>query len=64
MTSLWLDEKGPGSYDEILQYIETVLEQNTYVAYISVSGNGEVDLRKRLARGMLYSILHRMGVNK
>lgn len=55
---LWLSDEGSGSYDQILDYIETVLAENTYVAHYYL---GEVEGRQRLARGMLFSILHRLG---
>lgn len=56
--SLWLDDEGPGSYDEILEYIEAVLCDNTYVAH---EYKPEAERRNQLARGLLYSILHRLG---
>lgn len=58
MIALWLDDEGPGSYASILEYIEAVLADNTYVVH---EVYGEVEQRKRLAWGMLHSILHRLG---
>jgi hypothetical protein len=60
VTALWLNDEGPGSYAEIFDYIEAVLAQNTYVAH---DFRGEIEARERLARGMLYSILHRLGAH-
>lgn len=56
--ALWLDDGGPGSYTEIVKYIEAVLAGNTYVAH---EWKGEVERRNQLARGLTYSILHRLG---
>jgi hypothetical protein len=58
---LVLDAEGPGSYESILEYVEAVLRENTYVAH---EVYGEVQSRERLARGMLYSILHRLEVTR
>jgi hypothetical protein len=56
--ALWLEDEGPGSYDQIVEYIEAVLECNTYVAHDVYD---ERYRRNQLARGLAYSILHRLG---
>lgn len=61
MIPLRLDFEGQGSHAELVKYVDDVLKENTYVAWISVSAFGETELRNKLARGIVYSILHRLG---
>lgn len=59
MIDLRLDYEGPGSYENIREYIGNVLRQNTYPVH-DVYTDQEF-LIDRLSRAMLYSILHRLG---
>lgn len=58
MIALWLDDEGPGSYEQIVEYIEAVLRENTYVAHDVYE---EPYRRNQLARCLAISILHRLG---
>ncbi|MGQ3551679.1 hypothetical protein [Streptomyces rochei] len=59
---LRLDDDGPGSYDEILGYIETVIRENCEMRPDRMVTAVQEDKEKRLARVMLASILSRMDV--
>lgn len=54
---------GPGSYVSILEYVEDVLKENTYVAsrMPSAYGRPESEQRRILARSMVAYILRNLG---
>lgn len=55
---LTLPTTGSGSYVELVEYVRTVLEQNTDLKP-EYNPTGSFD---KLARGMMYSILHRLEI--
>jgi hypothetical protein len=57
-----LDSKGPGSYSEILEYIETAIRENCVMREDAMITAVTEDKETRLARAMLTSILARMDV--
>lgn len=60
---LRLDDKGPGSYESILEYIEEVIRNNTVMREDAMITAVSEDKEARLARAMLTTILSRMGVD-
>lgn len=61
---LILDTDGPGCWDELLGYVSQVLEENTYVATPGFSAfEPEQQQRTVVARGILVSVLHRLGMS-
>lgn len=59
---LTLDESGPGSYAEILAYVEQALRENCVIRDDRMVTAIHEDKEARLARALVTSILHRMGV--
>jgi hypothetical protein len=54
------DETGPGSRSEIVSYVKAVLEHNVF---LDMERNPTATFEK-LAGAMVYSILHRLGVEQ
>jgi hypothetical protein len=59
---LQLDSEGPGSYGDILEYIERVIRDNCVMREDAMVTAVTEDKETRLARTMLTSILARMEV--
>jgi len=55
---LWLPAEGDGSHAELVEYVRTVLEQNCDLKP-GYNPTGSFD---KLARGTVFSILHRLGI--
>lgn len=74
MATIVTDAEGPGSYENTLEYVIAVLRENVElkpgvclngVARAVAEGrDGEEGRREQLARNMLFSIMHRMGVKR
>lgn len=60
---LRLDDEGPGSYEQILEYMEQVIRENCEVRPDRMVTAVSEDKETRLARSMLTSILARMNVD-
>lgn len=59
MTELWTDKEGPGSFEDIVLYVEKVLMDN-FVPNDERRTWPEPYLRS--ARAITHSVLHRLGV--
>lgn len=60
---LRLDDKGPGSYESILEYLEQVIRENCEMRPDRMVTAVTEDKETRLARAMLTTLLSRMGVD-
>lgn len=61
---LVLDNDGPGSYSDILKYMETVIRENCVMREGAMVTAVREDKETRLARAMLTSVLSRLGVDR
>lgn len=59
---LQLDNDGPGSYGDILEYLEAAIRDNCTIREDAMVTAVQEDKESRLARAMLTSILARMDV--
>lgn len=60
------DDEGPGSRKEICEYVEAVLRDNfdSFKPGAMLSCRDDDAKRRKLANGMVYSILHRLGFDQ
>lgn len=58
MTKLQLEDSGPGSFNEILEYVEAVLEEN----FVPAPGNTRQRPNYSSARAITISICNRLGI--
>lgn len=62
MTQLWTDKEGPGSFDDMVKYVESVLRESfTVIPERDMTGPG-VNQYNRRARNIVMSLLSRQGI--
>lgn len=65
MATIVTDAEGPGSHREILDYVKGVLIDNTTLKPgVFLSGGDDDGRAEMMARAMLFSIMHRLGVKR